>query len=424
MTLPAKFEEARGSRAPWHGHDGSAGREPPAPDGLFREPLHVGRPNIGDRQRFLERVNDILDRRWLTNFGPYHEEFEQRIADLCQVRHCVLVCNATVGLEVLIRATGLRGEVIVPSFTFVATAHALQWLGITPVFCDIDPETHNLDPKRVEELITPATSGIIGVHVWGRPCDVEGLQQVADDHGLTLVFDAAHAIGCSHLGRMIGNFGRAEVLSFHATKALNAFEGGAILTNDDVLAEKARLMTSFGFTTYDTVVSVGTNAKMSEIAAAMGLTVLESFPEIVAVNRRNYHQYRHELAGVAGLKVTPYDERERCNYQYVVLELNEEEAGIGRDDLLSILWADNVRARRYFFPGCHMMEPYSTLYPEARLRLPETERLGSRVIVLPTGTGVTMAQIAAICAVIRNAVRRHRTGTRPAARPVNALETA
>src|SRR5262245_2680457 len=201
----------------------------------FAEQLHVGRPNLGDRGRFLERLNDILDRRWLTNHGRYVGELERCIAQLVGVKNCVLVANGTIGLELLIRALGLGGEVIVPAFTFVATAHALQWQEITPVFADIDPTTHCLDPASVEAAITPRTTGIIGVHVWGRPCAVDELQALARRRGLKLLFDAAHAFGCSFGERMIGAFGEAEVFSFHATKILNTFEGGAIVTNNGEL---------------------------------------------------------------------------------------------------------------------------------------------------------------------------------------------
>jgi dTDP-4-amino-4,6-dideoxygalactose transaminase len=179
-------------------------------------------------------------------------------------------------LEIAVRAAGLSGEVIVPSFTFIATAHALQWQHITPVFCDIDPRTHNIDPVAVEALITPRTTGIVGVHIWGRGCDVTKLTDVARRHKLRLLFDAAHAFGCSYEGTAIGNFGDAEVFSFHSTKWLNSFEGGAVVTNDDDLAGKVRLMGQFGFADYDRVDSIGTNAKMSEVAAAMALTSIES----------------------------------------------------------------------------------------------------------------------------------------------------
>jgi len=370
----------------------------------FREALHVGRPNIGNRQRFLERIGDILDRRWLTNHGPVVQEFEQRVAAYLGVRHCIAMCNGTVALEIAIRALELKGEVIVPSFTFIATAHALQWQEITPVFCDIDPRTHTLDPRAVERMLTPRTTGIIGVHIWGSPCAVDELTDLARRRGLRLMFDASHAFGCSHRGAMIGNFGAAEVFSFHATKFFNTLEGGAIVTNDDALAKKIRLMKNFGFAGYDNVIYIGTNGKMNEISAAMGLTGLESLEEFVAVNRRNYLQYQRELEGLPGISMYRYDERERCNYQYIVLEVDEEGAGISRDALLKVLHAENVLARRYFYPGCHRMEPYRSYFPHAGLLLPETEQLTQRILILPTGAAVQETDIQTIAGIIRLAL--------------------
>lgn len=370
----------------------------------FAEPLHVGRPNIGDRDRLLARINDALDRRWLTNNGPMVQELERRVAGYLGVRHCIAMCNATVALEILIRAAGLEGEVIVPAFTFVATAHALQWQEITPVFCDIDPQTHNIDPDKVEAMITPRTSGIIGVHVWGRPCDVEALSEISRRHRLRLLFDAAHAFGNTYQGRMIGNFGDAEVFSFHATKFFNTFEGGAVVTNDDELAATVRLMKNFGFAGTDNVTYVGTNGKMNEVSAAMGLTSLESLDSVIETNCRNYHQYLDELGDVPGVRLVRYDEGERCNYQYIILEVDAACAGISRDRLVDLLWAENVRARRYFFPGVHRMEPYRSHFPHAGLLLPETEALTERVMSLPTGTAVDSDDIRRICEIIRFAV--------------------
>jgi dTDP-4-amino-4,6-dideoxygalactose transaminase len=257
----------------------------------FAEQLHVGRPNIGKRARLLELFNRILDTKRLSNMGPLEREFEQRVAEMLGVKHCIAMCNATVALEIAIRALGLTGEVLVPSFTFIATAHALQWQQIVPVFCDIDPKTHCLDPRSVEKMITPRTTGIVGVHLWGRGCEIEALTDIASRHSLKLLFDAAHAFGCSYEGRMIGGFGDAEVFSFHATKFFNTFEGGAVTTNDDELAEKIRLMKNFGFAGYDQVIYIGTNGKMSEISAAMGLTSLESLDDFIRTNHRNYQQY-------------------------------------------------------------------------------------------------------------------------------------
>jgi dTDP-4-amino-4,6-dideoxygalactose transaminase len=371
---------------------------------LFSETLHVGRPNIANRQRLIQRLQDILDRRWLTNNGPLVQEFEGTLADYLGVRHCITMCNATVGLEIAIRAAGLTGEVIIPSFTFVATAHALQWQEITPVFCDVDPHTHNIDPKQIERLITPRTSGIIGVHVWGRPCDVAALQDIAEEHRLKLLFDAAHAFGCSYRGQRIGAFGNAEVFSFHATKFFNTFEGGAVTTSDDDLAARIRLMKNFGFAGLDNVIHIGTNGKMSEISAAMGLTSLESLQALIDTNRRNYHAYQQHLDGIPGCTLVAYDESEDNNYQYIVLEVDEAVTGISRDVLIKILHAENVRARRYFYPGCHRMEPYRSYYPNAGLLLPETERLVGRVMSLPTGTAVGEPEIEQICALIQLSV--------------------
>lgn len=371
----------------------------------FTEKLHVGRPNIGNKDQLLARISDILDRRWLSNSGPCVQELEQRIAEFAGVRHCVAMCNATIALEILIRALGLTGEVVVPSFTFIATAHALHWQGVTPVFCDVDPQTHNLDPKRVAQALTPRTTGIIGVHLWGRACDVAALSEIAEARGLKLIFDAAHAFGCSYRGQTIGSFGDAEVFSFHATKFFNSFEGGAVITNNDDLARKIRLMMNFGFAGYDDVVELGTNGKMTEACAAMGLENLLCLREFVEKNRQNYEHYRRELARIPGLSLLSFDEREKNNYQYVVIEVDENTTDVSRDQLVEILWAENVLARRYFYPGCHRMEPYRTQFPKAATVLPETERLAERVLVMPTGTAVTSDDITRLCGIVELIVR-------------------
>lgn len=363
----------------------------------FDRKLHVGQPNMGDRGYFMARVERILDSRWFTNNGECVRELEAALAAYLGVRHVIAVCNATIGLEIAIRALPMEGEVIVPSLTFVATAHALQWQQITPVFCDIDPATHVLDPVQVERLITDRTSGILGVHLWGQPCSIDALEEIAQRHGLHLLFDAAHAFGCSHGGRMIGGFGRAEVFSFHATKFFNSFEGGAITTDDDDLAKKIRLMTNFGFAGYDDVIHIGTNGKMSEVSAAMGLTSLRSVDEFVTVNRRNHCVYRERLAQIPGMSLLASDEAERCNYQYVVVEYTAAPGGPTRDDLVRALWAENVMARKYFWPGCHRMEPYRTLYPRAAARLPHTDAVAERLLILPTGTGMPLADVHALC---------------------------
>jgi dTDP-4-amino-4,6-dideoxygalactose transaminase len=375
---------------------------PPA----FRQPLHVGRPNLGDREVFLRRVNEIFERRWLTNSGPLVQEFEQRIATYVGVKHCMCVCNATIALEIVTRAAGLKGEVIVPSYTFIATAHALQWQEITPIFADMDPSTYNIDPSRIERHITPRTTGILATHVWGRACDISALADIARRRNLILIFDAAHAFACSHQGKVIGGSGLAEVFSFHATKFLNSFEGGAITTNDDDLAKRIRLMINFGFSGYDSVIYPGTNGKMTEVCAAMGLTSLESMEDIIATNRRNYGCYREGLSALPGLRLIQYDPRERNNYQYVVVEIDPNEAPLTRDELVTVLHAENVLARKYFWPGCHRMEPYRSFQPNALLLLPETERVAARIMVLPTGQEVGPMEVARISAIIADAFQQ------------------
>ena len=361
----------------------------------FAEPRHVGRPNLGDRDRFLRRVEAAFDRARLTNDGPFVRELETRLAAEFGVRNCVAVCNGTVGLEITIRALDLTGEVIVPSFTFAATAHALEWLGVRPVFCDVDPETHNLDPDKVEALITPATSGILGVHLWGRACSPKHLEQIAGQHGLKLVYDAAHAFGCSHGNRMIGGFGHAEVFSFHATKFFNTFEGGAITTDDDELAGRTRLMRNFGFAGLDNVVDIGTNGKLNEISAAMGLTLLEALEPLLETNRRTYERYRDQLDGLPGFRLLSYD-TESNNCQYIVVEIDRDRPTLTRDAIVEILRRENVLARRYFYPGVHRMPPYRD---RSHAPLPMTEKLTDTVLVLPGGA-LTEREVDGICALI------------------------
>jgi len=365
----------------------------------FKELIHVGRPNIGSREAFHRYVDSIFDRRWLTNRGECVQEFEARLCEFLGVKHCIAMCNATIALEIAAKALDLKGEVIIPSLTFIATAHALQMQGFKPVFADIDRNSYNLDPAAVERMITPETTGIIGVHVYSRPCDIEGLQAVADRHGLKLMFDAAHAFGCSYKGKMIGQFGECEVFSFHATKYFNTFEGGAIATNNDELAEKIRLMQNFGFAGMDKVIYIGTNGKMSEPAAAMGLVNLDSLDEFMAVNRKNYDAFRVGLAEIKGLTLIEFDEAEKCNRQYIVVEVGDDYP-LSRDGLVEKLHAENVIARRYFWPGCHRMEPYKTLQPGAGEALPATEEVASRIVVFPTGTAVDEEVIRQICELI------------------------
>lgn len=364
----------------------------------FAEPLHVGRPNVGDRERFFGYANDIFDRRWLTNNGRYVRELEESLAKLLGVAHCVLVNNGTAGLLLTMRALNLSGEVIVPSFTFAATVHAIQWLGLRPIFCDVDPATHNLDPCCVELLITPQTSAILGVHLWGQMCAVDALAELAQQHNLKLLYDAAHAFCSIENGVYSGNFGEAEIFSFHATKFFNTLEGGAITTNNAQLADELRLLRNFGFAGEDNVKALGINAKLNELSAAMGLTLLAELPDLLARMRGNYKIFEQGLDGLPGLQFLSYADANYNNCQYIVMEIDN--LVIERDLLQGILRSENVLARRYFYPGCHRMEPYRSQTPPKQWQLPVTERLTQQILVLPNNASMQPEDVTAIIDLI------------------------
>jgi len=367
---------------------------------LFASAVAVGRPNLPDKASLFARFEDMLRSRWLTNHGPAVREFEERVGEHLGVAHAIACANATVGLQLVARALDLQGEVIVPSFTFIGTAHALDWMGLRPVFCDIDPQTHCIDPSQIASLITPDTSAILAVHLWGRPCAIEELARIAAHHGLRLVFDAAHAFGCSYNKTPLGGFGNAEVFSFHATKVINAFEGGIVATNDGALADRVRRMRNYGFDDMGVVVCPGTNAKLSEGHACMGLASLEILGRVIDRNFENYRAYQNLLRNIPGIQLMTYHVAERHHHHYVVIEINEALFGLHRDVLESILTAEGILARRYFHPGCHRTEPYCSP-PHTQRTLRHTEDLADRVLCLPTGMQINPDEIATIVDLIR-----------------------
>ena len=366
----------------------------------FPDPLYVNKPNAVNRARFIELMDAMFASRWFSD-AELVRDFERQIARLTGVRHCVATCNGTQALQLMYRALGLAGEVIVPSFTFIATIQALRCINATPVYCDVHRDTHNMNAAQVERLITPRTSAIVGVHLWGQSCDVDALTEVAHRHSLPLIFDAAHAFGSSYRGRPVGSFGAAEAFSFHATKFINTGEGGAVTTNDDALAGRLRAVRRFGFQGEE-VLDGGTNAKMPEICAALGLTYLESFDELIAANHAVYSLYRSQLSELPGISLLAPDQLGKSNYQYVVVSIDELAAGLSRDELLRILTADNILARRYFFPGCHRLIPGA--YPLAPSALPVTEDLLSTVLVLPGGASIGAQEVHRVCQTLRLAV--------------------
>jgi dTDP-4-amino-4,6-dideoxygalactose transaminase len=370
----------------------------------FSEPRHVGRPSFPKKEQILDLIGAALDRRWVTNHGPLVQQLEAGLGEQLATQDVVTVSNGTVAIELVARALKLTGEVIVPGFTFVATAHAFRWLGLRPVFCDVDPKTHLIDVAQAERLITEKTSAIVGVHLWGEVCDVDRLESLCRKRGLRLIFDAAHAFGCDRSGKKVGNFGDAETFSFHGTKFFSTFEGGAIATNNKELAAELKRLRNFGFAGADNVVALGTNARLSEIAAAAGLVNLSSVGELMDLNRAKHRRYAELGGDIPGLSFYELNGTDRRNYQYVVAEVDEAAFGLSRDQVVTILQAEGVLVRRYFFPGLHRMEPYRSEQPDTKL--PVTERLCERVIVLPASNAVTMPDVDAVTSLLRRIQRR------------------
>jgi len=374
-------------------------------------PLTVGKPNVGDRAVFDALMDSVWASGQLTNDGPLVRQFEGRLCELLGVRNAVCVANATLGLELALGSLGLRegGEVIVPSFTFVATAHAVSRAGFRVRFADVGgPRSHHVTAASVEAAMTDDTVAIVPVHLWGVACEARALEALARRRGVALVFDAAHAFLCragsAGDGRMVGAFGDAEVFSFHATKFMTCGEGGAVTTNDDALAARLRLARNFGFDGYDRVGSVGTNAKMSELHAALGLTNLRGAAAVVMRNAANAHEYRRLLDGVPGLRLyAPPDElaHGERNFQYVVCEVDAVAFGLGRNAVVRLLEAEGVRARRYFHPGVHALEAYAGVCADAEAELPHTVALSRRVLVLPTGLAVDKREVELVCGLLR-----------------------
>lgn len=369
----------------------------------FSEPQHVGRPNVVGKANILARIEQILDRAWLTNGGQVVAAFEQEVARLTGAAHCIAVSSGTIALQLVAQALGFHGQVIMPSLTFVATPHAVAWHGATPIFADVDEQTLTLDPEEVRRLGTELTTGVVGVHLWGQLCHVRELTAAADRLGVPLIFDASHALGCADESFRVGTCGRAETLSFHATKFINSAEGGAILTNDDDLASRVRAMKNFGFTAPGHVGMLGINGKLSEVAAAIGLTSLEHVDEIIAVNARNSQVYSHQFEAIPGFRQRVINPRGISNHQYVVFEVDTAKTVLTRDEIVATLRAENVLVRRYFYPGCHRVEPYCrNESPE----LPVTEAALDRVITMPTGLSISPEDIEHIANIVRVALAR------------------
>ncbi|MCU1492388.1 MAG: Pyridoxal phosphate-dependent enzyme apparently involved in regulation of cell wall biosis [Acidimicrobiaceae bacterium] len=372
----------------------------------FEEPIPVGQLYFPAWERYEAAMRAIFDRGWYTNHGPLAQELEDRLSQFYGVKHVVTVTNATIGLLMTAKALGLRGKVVVPSFSFVASAQALTWAGLEVVFCDVDPHTHQVTPEHVGAVLDEDVTGILGVNLWGGCCDPAAMERFALQEDLTLFFDSAHGSGVTVAGRPLGGFGSAEVFSFHATKALSATEGGCVCTNDDALAARLRNIRSSYGAGRPVEVPVTSNGRFSEAQAAIALMSLEDFPSNRSNNEHLFRTYEEGLAGTPGVRVIAPAGVDQSNYQYVVVEVDEDEFGLHRDELLRVLHGENVVARRYFHPGIHRTTPYCDDQGGASRVLPHTDRLSARLLQLPIGALVMPGATAAIAELIA-AVQTH-----------------
>lgn len=367
----------------------------------FNPPLYVTRPVLPPLEDLLPMLRDIWQRGVVTNGGPYHERFEAALAAYLGVPYVSLFTNATIALLVALRQQGITGEVITSPFTFVATAHAIRWCGAEPVFVDIDPHTLNLDPQCIEAAITPRTTAILPVHCYGHPCDVEAVEAIARAHGLKVIYDAAHAFGVRRSGQSLLLHGDLAVLSFHATKVFNTFEGGAIVCHDAASRYAVEQLKNFGIVDEECVDTIGLNGKMSEFNAALGLLQLEGIDEAIARRREVHARYRTALAGVRGISVVHSGNPDRHNFSYCPI-LVEPPYGLSRDALYERLKLQGINTRRYFYPLLSNLPMYRGQPSAAPERLPVATWASAHVLCLPIYPDLSPADQARVTDAIRS----------------------
>ncbi len=363
-------------------------------------PIYVTQPLLPPLEEFIPYLQKIWESKRLTNSGPFHQQLEQALCDYLGVKHLALFTNGTIALVTALQALRITGEVITTPYSFVATAHSLLWNGIKPVFVDIDPVTLNLDPDKIEAAITPQTTAIMPVHCYGHPCDVERIQQIADNYGLKVIYDAAHAFGVDDAHGSVLNHGNLSILSFHATKVFNTFEGGAIVCPDAKTKLHIDHLKNFGFADEVTVVAAGINGKMSEINAALGLLQLKGIAEALQKRKAIDMRYRAGLAGVRGIHCLVDTGERMANYAYFPI-LVQSDYPISRDALYQYLHDNGVHARRYFYPLISDFPMYRRMPSAAHENLPVARKAASEVICLPIYPDLQPYQIDLILDVIK-----------------------
>lgn len=365
-----------------------------------RGTIFVTRPNLPDLKEILPYLEKIWESLILTNNGPFHQEFEKQLKSYLQVPFVSLVANGTLALIVALQALRITGEVITTPFSFVATAHALRWNGITPVFCDIEEETFTLDPEKIEAAITPRTTAILPVHVYGYPCRIEAIEDIADKYGLRVIYDAAHAFGIKKNGENILTRGDASILSFHGTKLFTTFEGGAIVCNDEKLKKRIDYLRNFGFADEVTVVAPGINAKMNEFQSVVGLLGLKIVDEEIARRKKIAQLYRSLLKEISGLRLPPEVEGVDHNYAYFPVLIEEEIFGISREEVYRQLKQHKIFARRYFYPLISNLPSYRNLPSSNKENLPVANKIAERVLCLPMYGALQQEEVEKICEIL------------------------
>lgn len=355
---------------------------------LFKEEtenkgIFVNQPTLPDLDEFYLLLQDIWKSKQLTNNGKFHQQLELELAKFLGVDYISLFANGTLALIAALQVLDIKGEVITTPYSFVATTHAIKWNGITPVFCDIDPATCNLDPQKIEQLITENTSAILPVHVYGTPCDVEAIQDIGDMYGIKIIYDAAHAFGVKLNNESILNFGDLSVLSFHATKVYNTFEGGAIISHDPKIKKRIDYLKNFGFAGETTVIAPGINAKMNEMQAALGLLQLKDFDKNRLKRKQISESYKSVLKEIRGISYLEDIDNVTYNYAYFPIFVDSEKYGMTRDELYFKLKENKIFSRRYFYPLISHFPTYRNLESADPEKLPHSERITNEVICLP-----------------------------------------
>ncbi len=345
-------------------------------------PIYVTQPYLPPLEEFLPLLEQIWESKRVTNAGTFHKEFEAALCNYLGVEHISIFANGTLALVTALQSLNISGEVITTPYSFVATAHSLLWNAISPVFVDIDPDTLNLDPARIEAAITPETTAIMPVHCYGTPCDVKAIRRIADSYNLKVIYDAAHAFGVCDAGGSILRHGDLSVLSFHATKVFNTFEGGAIISPDADTKKRIDYLKNFGFADETTVVALGINGKMNEIQAAFGLLQLKHIDQALVLRKQIDSAYREALKGLAGITVLPPNIATKGNNSYFPI-LVETDFPLSRDNLYMKLKENNIFARRYFYPLISEFPMYQGLPSAQSANLPAAHAIANKILCLP-----------------------------------------